>query len=84
VPQTPPPIGAFPGDATATRRTAVIDNVAAHLAVDRRSSDNRSDPLPPPRQSIPLIVDDDDAQPPDHPLILRLTIKGTDSVEVSH
>ncbi|KAK1651508.1 hypothetical protein QYE76_069313 [Lolium multiflorum] len=79
--QTPPPIGALPGDATATRRIAVFDNVAAHLAVDRRSSDDRSDPLPPPCQRRPRVDDDDDPPPHDLPLILRSAPSRTDSGE---
>ncbi|KAK1647334.1 hypothetical protein QYE76_065139 [Lolium multiflorum] len=39
-----PSIQATPGDATATRRFLVVDNVAAHPSDDRRSSDVLSDP----------------------------------------
>ncbi|KAK1665770.1 hypothetical protein QYE76_053929 [Lolium multiflorum] len=46
-----------PDDATASRRLPIIDHVTAHPSDARRSSDGRSDPLPPPRSL--LAVDDD-------------------------
>ncbi|KAK1648515.1 hypothetical protein QYE76_066320 [Lolium multiflorum] len=60
-----------PDDATASRRFPIIDHVAAHPSDARRSSDGRSDPLPPPRSPLLLAVDDDNLQPLDHRLIQR-------------
>ncbi|KAK1668384.1 hypothetical protein QYE76_056543 [Lolium multiflorum] len=37
------------GDAAASICFTVVDNVAVHLALDRRSSDELADPLPPSR-----------------------------------
>ncbi|KAK1616665.1 hypothetical protein QYE76_022182 [Lolium multiflorum] len=62
-----------PDDATASRRFPIIDHVAAHPSDARRSSDGRSDPLPPPRSPLLLAVDDDNLQPLDHRLIQRLS-----------
>jgi hypothetical protein len=65
---------AIPGDATATRSTAVFDNVAAHIFDDRRSSVELADPLPPPPVSPHLAGDDDVSGPLDLLLIVRLTL----------
>ncbi|KAK1686622.1 hypothetical protein QYE76_047470 [Lolium multiflorum] len=61
------------GDATASRRFLIHSNVAAHIADDRRSSDELADPLPPPPVSPSLIVDDDASRPCDRVLIARLS-----------
>ena len=61
--QSSPEIDALPGDAAGTRRTAVDDNVPAHIADPRRSSDDLADPLPPSPVSPSLVVDDDEPQP---------------------
>jgi hypothetical protein len=39
---------AAPDDATATVGFLIDDKVPAHIAIDRRSSDDLADPLPPP------------------------------------
>ncbi|KAK1608365.1 hypothetical protein QYE76_032038 [Lolium multiflorum] len=62
---------AAPGRAAASIGFTIIDNVAAHPPDARRSSDSRSDPLPPPRSPLLLAVDDDNLQPLDHRLIQR-------------
>jgi hypothetical protein len=67
----PPKIDATSSDATGTRRTAVLDNVAAHIADHRRSSGERFDPLLTLPVSPPLTVDDDGCEPLDHDLIVR-------------
>jgi hypothetical protein len=64
---------AIPGDATATRRTAVFDNVAAHISDDRRSSVELADRPPSPPVSPHLVGDDDVSEPCDPLLIVRLT-----------
>ncbi|KAK1645668.1 hypothetical protein QYE76_063473 [Lolium multiflorum] len=56
---------AAPGNATATRRFLIDDNVPAHTSDDRRSSDELSDPLPPPPVSPPLAGEEDHPGP--HP-----------------
>jgi hypothetical protein len=45
----PPEQEAAIGDAAASICFTVVDNVAVHLALDRRSSDELADPLPPSR-----------------------------------
>jgi hypothetical protein len=75
-----PEIDAIPGDAAGTRRTAVDDNVPAHLAADRRSTGELADPLPSPPVSSFLAGEDDARAPLDLPLILRLKIELTVSL----
>jgi hypothetical protein len=72
-----PELDAIPGDATATRRFAVFDNVAAHLVADRRSAGELSNPLPSPCQYSPLAVDDDERDPLDRVLIVRRMLELT-------
>ncbi|KAK1613572.1 hypothetical protein QYE76_019089 [Lolium multiflorum] len=75
-PQKEKKIAAAPGDATCTRRTAIVDNVAAHLADHRRSTGELFDPLPTPPVSSRLAGDDD--APPGFKIknLLKLTIYG--------
>ncbi|KAK1627249.1 hypothetical protein QYE76_001564 [Lolium multiflorum] len=51
-----------PLEAAASRRFLIHSNVAAHIADDRRRSDELADPLPPP-VSPSLVVDDDASRP---------------------
>ncbi|KAK1630825.1 hypothetical protein QYE76_005140 [Lolium multiflorum] len=67
----PPEQEAAIGAAAASSCLTVVDNVAVHLALDRRSSDALSDPLLPPRSPLLLAVDDDNPWPFDHRLIQR-------------
>jgi hypothetical protein len=75
---------AIPGDATATRRIAVFDNVAAHITVDRRSFVALSDPLPSPPVSHLLAGDDDARRPSDPRLIQRRGKERTASPVKTH
>jgi hypothetical protein len=79
-----PEIDAIPGDAAGTRRTAVDDNVPAHLADDLRSAGELADPLPAPPVHAPLAVDDDELDPLDRVLIVRLRKELTVSRLMSH
>ena len=72
-----PSIGAAPGSNTGTRRFAIVDNDPAHLVDPRRSSGERSDPLPSPRQYPSLAGDDDGREPSDPSLIVRPGIAHT-------
>jgi hypothetical protein len=72
------------GDATGTSALAVVYNIDLQQRRRSPTSQLAADPRAAAAPASLPPVDDDDAQPPDHPLILRLTIKGTDSVEVSH
>ena len=83
-PQKPPEIDATSSDATGTRRTAVLDNVPAHIADHRRSSGELSDPLPVPPVRPHLAVDDDGCEPLDHDLIVRPSLVHTDSGLKTH
>jgi hypothetical protein len=69
-----PELDAAPGDATATRRFVIVDNVAAHISDDRRSTVKLADPVPPPPVSSSLVGDDDVPRPFDPLLIVRPTL----------
>jgi hypothetical protein len=69
--------------ATTTGFFPFIDNPFLHLAADRRSHGEPSDPLPEPRRRALPLVDDDGRDPSDHDLIVRPTSPRTDSGAVS-
>jgi hypothetical protein len=70
-PQKEENIGATSSGTTRTRRAAVLDNIAAHIADHRRSAGELSYPLPAPSVSPPLAGDDDGRAPFDPILIQR-------------
>ena len=83
-PQHSPEKEAAPGDATASRSFLIYSNVAAHNSDDRRSSDDLSDPLPPPPVSLPLAGEDDPSGPSIHRLIARPSSPRTASRVTAH
>jgi hypothetical protein len=70
-PQKQETIAVTSSDATYTRRIAVFDNVAAHLADDRWSAGELSEPPLAPPVPTPLAFDDDEPDPLDSVLIVR-------------
>ncbi|KAK1681315.1 hypothetical protein QYE76_042163 [Lolium multiflorum] len=68
-----PPLQCTPGDATATRRFVVIDNLLTHTAHPRWSLGEPVDPLPAPPVASPLAGDDDGRVPFDPLLIMEPT-----------
>ena len=77
--RSPPSIGAVPGGAAATRRLAIVHTFTAHIANPSWSHGELSDPLPEPPANFSLAGDDDELEPFDLFLILRPTLKLTDS-----
>ena len=74
-----PSIQATSSSATATGCFAIVHNYLTHTAIPRWSRGELSDPLPSPPTSLPLAREDDAPAPSDPDLILRPTLKRTNS-----
>jgi hypothetical protein len=79
-----PPILATVGDAVGASCFLVVDNLTAHLANPSWSTGELSHPPPSPPVAAPLVAVDDEPEPLDPFLILRLRLDLTGSAFKRH